>query len=129
MLTCSWGPHILSPKDAATTVCMPLHQSKGINPVGLYFNVLLGFDAGGAPVAIGAHRLVCWLCRGAPRARTRAEAAKCLACHRCSTRGCINPVHLYWGSAQDNADDVVRCRASIREHLGAISPTKRPAPV
>ncbi len=29
------------------------------------------------------------------------------ACHRCDTPGCVNPRHLYWGTVQDNTDDML----------------------
>ena len=28
-----------------------------------------------------------------------------LACHICGNRACINPAHLYWGTARDNNND------------------------
>ena len=31
-----------------------------------------------------------------------------LACHVCDTKACINPAHLYAGSAADNARDAVQ---------------------
>jgi hypothetical protein len=31
-----------------------------------------------------------------------------MVCHSCGTRGCINPKHLYLGTAKDNAADMVR---------------------
>jgi hypothetical protein len=47
-----------------------------------------------------AHRLVCELVHG--EAPTGA-----FALHSCGNgqKGCVNPKHLRWGSAQDNADD------------------------
>jgi hypothetical protein len=31
-----------------------------------------------------------------------------MVCHQCGVRGCINPEHLYLGTAKDNAADMVR---------------------
>lgn len=31
-----------------------------------------------------------------------------LACHRCNIPACVNPAHLYWGTAEDNARDVAQ---------------------
>lgn len=30
-----------------------------------------------------------------------------MACHRCDTPACVKPAHLYWGTAKDNARDVM----------------------
>lgn len=31
-----------------------------------------------------------------------------LACHKCKNKDCVNPDHLYWGSPQDNKDDMIK---------------------
>ena len=44
-----------------------------------------------------------------------------LICHHCDNRKCINPLHLYQGTCQDNSNDMVRrgrCRGkSNRQRL------------
>ena len=30
------------------------------------------------------------------------------ACHHCDTPGCLNPDHIFWGTAKDNAQDLSR---------------------
>ena len=30
------------------------------------------------------------------------------ACHKCKNKHCVNPNHLYWGSPQDNSDDMAK---------------------
>lgn len=118
------NPPCTTPGDHTTTVCMPLVKSNGVYPSGIYFNILLGRDACHAPVQIGAHRLVCWLIRG------EAPGDKLLACHACHTTGCVNPLHLYWGSPHDNATDKFSTRARKRKVIEAISPNlKRRRPL
>ena len=43
-----------------------------------------------------------------------------LICHKCNNRDCINPYHLYEGTASDNARDAKRDRR--RHLLAGISP-------
>lgn len=50
-----------------------------------------------------AHRYVCTLAHGEP------PASNYLALHRCGKghEGCVNPKHLYWGTASDNIRDTI----------------------
>ena len=56
-----------------------------------------------------AHRVVCRLAHGEP------PPDKPQATHSCHNKWCINPRHLRWGSAKDNAADYQQLR---RTHGG-----------
>jgi hypothetical protein len=48
------------------------------------------------------------------------------ACHKCDTKSCVNPLHLYEGTAQDNANDkVVRGRQSKGAGTGSAKLTEQ----
>lgn len=51
---------------------------------------------------VGAHALVlgAWL----------EQPPETEACHTCDNRGCINHFHLYWGTRQDNVNDMMARR-------------------
>jgi len=47
-----------------------------------------------------------------------------LILHRCNVRFCLNDLHLYCGSAQDNVNDMIRCgRAPWQQRKAAPSVT------
>lgn len=47
--------------------------------------------------------------------------------HHCDNRRCVNPAHLYLGTAQDNADDRVRRgRATFKPRARACPEDRRP---
>jgi DNA-binding XRE family transcriptional regulator len=58
--------------------------------------------------AIKAHRLVLILTVGEP------PSDKPLALHSCCNPSCVNPAHLRWGNAQENADDMIKDGNSCR---------------
>ena len=73
---------------------------------------------------IYAHRLMCEIEHGeAPAGR--------FACHHCGVRACINPEHLYWGTALDNAADAIRMgrttkgRTLTEQHRRKVSEAQR----
>lgn len=49
--------------------------------------------------SIKAHRLALMAVTG--------EWPELLACHSCGNRSCVNPSHLYWGTAADNKNDSI----------------------
>lgn len=57
---------------------------------------------------IAVHRLVLEATKGP------APSAKHFACHECDTPPCMNPQHLFWGTNQENSDDMVRKGRSPR---------------
>lgn len=67
---------------------------------------------------IQAHRFVCEAAHGEPPEKTL------MACHGCGNCKCVNPGHLYWGTAKQNQDDRLRhgtdCRG-VRNPLAKLT--------
>ena len=51
------------------------------------------------PSKLGAHRAMCILAHGLPK------SAKLQAAHRCGNKWCVNPKHIRWATARENARD------------------------
>ncbi len=47
---------------------------------------------------------------------------KYLVCHKCNNPQCVNPKHLYTGTNQDNMNDMIKSRHSLK---GKLNPAKR----
>jgi len=93
---------------AMDAVCMPVVPSYGMDSRtdgpwakrSAYAVLPLGRNMEGKRVLISMHRLVLWALSEGPAD----PEAKCL--HRCvGSKHCVNPHHLYWGSAAENAAD------------------------
>ena len=59
----------------------------------------------GQPIKEQAARLVQMSCAGLPPVSESGEPIKWQVNHRCSHRGCISPLHLYYGTQKDNRGD------------------------
>jgi hypothetical protein len=51
-----------------------------------------------------------------------------MACHRCDVRACVNPEHLYAGTAKDNAGDMLARRSWEYAPERAAGIRRRPRP-
>lgn len=86
-------PSYASSTQAPSTGCIPTRHSLTAKGYGHQQAVLYG------EVIWGAHRVAWALANGRPPAPGK------MICHRCDWRACVNPDHLYEGTASDNARD------------------------
>lgn len=49
---------------------------------------------------LAAHRCALLICR------PQENSQRIYACHTCPNKNCVNPAHLYWGTHQENMDDI-----------------------
>lgn len=86
-----------------------------------YATLYLGMDEEGETVICGMHQLVMWALHGPP------PPAKPLCLHLCDgCKHCVSPLHLYYGSASDNARDREaaadqRSAASLTAQMAGLS--------
>lgn len=114
-------------------VCMharPGHVDGFIYTAG-YVQVLLGKDAAGGRVLMGAHRLLCWLYRGPPPdwhdGQSNMVAAHAYGKGRCNdARSCLQPCHLKWDVSVNNLK-AARDQKPIRRCLCPVHLTMVPA--
>lgn len=64
-----------------------------------------------------AHR-VAWMLTNGP------IPDRMILCHRCDVPACVNPAHLFLGSAQDNSDDMVAKGRSAKGRSAAKNPAR-----
>ena len=72
------------------------------HPSKKYIQMLIGQDEHNKPIKISCHKLVCWAFHG-PK-----SLGSDVVCHSVSCtakRACLNPLHLRWGSKQEDVND------------------------
>jgi hypothetical protein len=97
------------PSNVAKGPCMPydkrrVHttQHMHVDKRGGYLVLKLGSNSTTkAPIYVRAHCLVHWALEGP-------QPNKPLVCHTCHNPKCLNPRHLAWSTARDNAPQVLR---------------------
>lgn len=117
--------------DRATAkngVCLEFSRarSEGLWHSGRYRMLLLGHGAGGQPVVIGAHRLICWAVHAPPEDTERRSRA-CHTIQGCEPRlPCCSPLHLHFASSSENRRDVgLRKRDLDEQRVFNLRATRR----
>ena len=82
-----------------------------------YLLIQLGKDARGkSGVVVRAHRFICWAFHGKP------PDVKPQVRHTCHSKACLNPAHMRWGDAEENAADHKRARRARQQPGPAAAP-------
>lgn len=95
-------------ENAKNGVCLEFSRARatGLWRSGRYRMLLLGHNAGGQPVVIGAHRLICWAVHAPPEETDRRFHA-CHTSEGCEPRlPCCSPLHLHFATISENRQDV-----------------------
>jgi len=101
-------PPVMHPgrRTEKNAVCLVFRNAKceGLRQSGRYRQFILGRDQLNQRVVIGAHRLICWAVHGEC---TDAKLVARHAVHGCESRlACCSPLHLSFGTQQQNRRDV-----------------------
>jgi hypothetical protein len=102
---CLFNKPLTDPNGDYLSPCMPFDKMKVqatkhmyVDKIGGYLCLKLGSNSTTkAPIYVRAHCLVYWALRGPDRIN------KPLVAHACRNPKCLNPRHLTWSTARDNA--------------------------
>lgn len=82
--------------------CYLVPQNKHMDKESFYMNVLLGTTKDNKKIWESVHRIMCWAKHGPPPAN-RNVVMHSPGCTK-NRKQCISPMHLSWGSSQQNAE-------------------------
>ena len=120
---------VFNPKDAECmcydTVAVESTAHLNIDGQG-YIQVYLAYDRklavpGPDQIREGAHRIVLWFVCGPP------DNVNMVAMHYCNNTRCLNPLHLAWGTRQENFDDGRRGGDTANEAMRRIMERMAPS--
>ena len=120
---------VFNPKDAECmcydTVAVESTAHLNIDGQG-YIQVYLAYDrrlavSGPEQIREGAHRIVLWFVCGPP------DDVNHVAMHYCNNTRCLNPLHLAWGTRQENFDDGRRGGDTANEAMQRIMERMAPS--